>query len=114
MKTLAEINAERQEIIKEGLNNISRRKERGVIYSAEEVSKMSGGLIPASNLQACFERARLILSERYRCSERYLLFGWIACTPVIENRTFTYKVYDENGELVKTYTKNKPITRIKF
>lgn len=114
MKTLTEINAERNEIISEGINNIRSKRQYGVVYSAQELSVMSGGLIPAANLQASFNRARLNRYHRGWGSTSYLLYGRLRVDFVEEYTTLTYKVYDENGELIRTYTKRKPITKIKF
>ena len=112
-KTLAEINAERKAIIEEGIKNIRSKRQYGVVYSARELSIMSGGLIPEKNLQASFERGRRDCYSRCR-STSYLLYGQIWVEFVVEYTTLTYKIFDENEELVRTYTKKKPITKVKF
>lgn len=109
MKTLTEINAERMEIITEGINAILRRVEKGKVYTAEELSDMSGGLIPAKNIQASL-RHGLKAAERstyLRRSGEYFLFGGCRVKPVKAYRTLTYKVYDEDGELIDEFTKEK-------
>lgn len=113
-KTLAEINAERKAIIEEGIKNIKSKRQYGVVYSARELSIMSGGLIPAKNLQASFDRARLEHYSRGWSGTSYLLYGKLHINFVVEYRVLTYKIFDENGELIRTYTKKKPITKIKF
>ena len=111
MKTLTEINAERMKIIEEGITNIANKVVRGKIYTAEELSTLSGGLIPAKNLQTSFNRAAHEVGKarpyrRYGC---YYLYGELCIKPVRENHTLTYKVYDENGEFIREFTKNKYI-----
>lgn len=109
MKTLTEINAERMEIIEEGITNIAEKAARGKVYSAEELSILSGGLIPAKNLQASFNRAAHEVNKLRPCRAygKYYLYGELVIKPVRENRTLTYKVYDENGEFIREFTKNK-------
>lgn len=111
MKTLTEINAERMEIIEEGIANIAEKAIKGRVYSAEELSVLSGGLIPAKNLQTSFNRAadEVIKPRPYRDYGKYFLYGELPIKPVRENRTLTYKVYDENGEFIREFTKNKYI-----
>lgn len=111
MKTLTEINAERMEIIEEGLTNILEKATRGKVYSAEELSILSGGLIPAKNLQASFNRAAHEVNKPRVCCKygQYNLYGELIIKPVRENRTLTYKVYDEDGKFIKEFTKNKYI-----
>ena len=111
MKTLTEINAERMEIIEEGLANIAEKATRGKIYTAEELSILSGGLIPAKNIQASFNRAAHEVGKLRPCRGygKYNLYSELVIKPVRENRTLTYKVYDENGEFIREFTKNKYI-----
>ena len=111
MKTLTEINAERMEIIEEGITNIANKVIKGKIYIAEELSTLSGGLIPAKNIQASFNRAVHEIGKLRPCRRYgyYYLYGGLCIKPVRESHTLTYKVYDENGEFVKEFTKNKYI-----
>ncbi len=111
MKTLTEINAERMEIIEEGITNIDNKVIKEKIYTAEELSTLSGDLIPAKNIQASLNRAahevgKLRPYRRYGC---YYLYGKLRIKPVRESHTLTYKVYDENGEFIREFTKNKYI-----
>lgn len=111
MKTLTEINAERMKIIEEGITNIAEKTARGKVYSAEELSILSGGLIPAKNLQASFNRAAHEAGKPRpnRGYGKYYLYGELVIKPIRENHTFTYKVYDENGVFIREFTKNKYI-----
>lgn len=111
MKTLTEINAERMEIIEEGITNIERKAAKGKVYSAEELSLMSDGLIPAKNIQTSLNHAVHAMNKPRPCRSygKYYLYGELVIKPVRENRTLTYKVYDENGEFIKEFTKNKYI-----
>lgn len=106
---LAEINKERQEIITEGIDAILKRVERGKVYTAEELSDMSGGLIPAKNIQTSLRRG-LKQVERFtylRRAGEYFLFGGCRVKPVKAYRTLTYKVYNEDGELIDKFTRTK-------
>ena len=115
MKTLAEINAERQEIINAGLENIGEKVQKEKIYSAEELSVMSGGLIPAKNIKASLVRGSHEVEKRYRPCSRpgidYLYGGGIRVKPIKTSHILTYKVYDENGELVEEFKKNKRVVK---
>ena len=114
MKTLTEINAERQEIINAGLANIGAKIKKEYIYSAEELSVMSGGLIPAKNIKASLARGSHEVEKTYRPGSRpgrYYLYGGIRVKPIKTSRTLTYKVYDENGELIEEFTKNKRVVK---
>ena len=114
-KTLTEINAERKAIINEGIKNIRSKREYGVAYSASQLSTMSGGLIPAANLQASLNRGKSEMFKHGWGKTEYHLYGELWVTLVTEYKTLTYKVFDdETGELIRTFTKKKPIVKAKF
>ena len=113
MKTLAEINAERQEIINAGIENIGQKGIRGKVYTANDLSAMSDGILPAKNIQASLDRAsREVLKPRpCRRYGDYYLYGELSIKPVKATNTLTYKVYDGNGELVDEFTRNKILVK---
>lgn len=116
MKTLKEINAERTAIIDEAVRSFYRnpRLERGTVYTAEELSDLTDGIIPAENFQnamnAGFSEIRERGYRRYRGST-YCLYGSISCRLIEDERKLTYKVYDERGNLIDEFTRHKRLIK---
>lgn len=114
MKTLTEINAERNEIINEAIDNLHHSAIRGTAYTPEELSKLTQGIIPAenfrTNMAAGFWEIKRKAQRRW-CGDRFYLYGRLRCRLVEDKREFTYKVYDEDGILVDTFTRYKRVIK---
>ena len=112
MRTLAEINKERTQLINDAMGMIENKRERNKRYNPGELSEMCNGLISPEKFRECFRRAEYqarqdaLVSRRARGrrSDRTHLFGWwnldIKAYPVI--RECTVKWYDENGKVLRT------------
>ena len=112
MRTLAEINKERTQLINDAMGMIVNKRERNKRYNPGELSEMCNGLISPEKFREGFRRAEYqarqdaLLSRRARewRSDRTHLFGWwnldIKAYPVI--RECTVKWYDENGKVLRT------------
>lgn len=119
MKTLQEINSERNTIINEAVKTLyhNPRLERGTYYTAKELSDLTGGIIPAENFEAVMNAGyREVADHAYKrwCGGMYHLYDRIECLLVEDERKFTYKVYDEDGKLVDEFTKGKRIIKAKI
>ena len=116
MKTLKEINAERNAIIDEAIRSFyhNPRLERGTVYTAEELSDLTDGIIPAENFQnamnAGFCEVRERGCRRYRGST-YRLYGSISCRLIEDERKLTYKVYDERDNLIDEFVRHKRLIK---
>ena len=116
MKTLKEINAERTAIIDEAIRSFYRnpRLERGTVYTAEELSDLTEGIIPAENFQkamnAGFGEVAERVNKRY-CGSIYHLYGSISCRLIEDERKLTYKVYDERGNLIDEFVRHKRLIK---
>lgn len=116
MKTLKEINAERNTIIDEAVKTFytNPRLERGTVYTAEELSDLTGGIIPAENFQNAMNAGFGDICERgYKryCGQINHLYGSISCKLIEDERKLTYKVYDERGNLIDEFTKHKRLIK---
>ena len=116
MKTLKEINAERTAIIDEAIRSFFRNPllERGNVYTAEELSDLTDGIISAENFQNAMNAGFSEIKERgYKryCGPIYHLYGSIACRLIEDERKLTYKVYDEGGNLIDTFTRHKRLIK---
>ena len=116
MKTLKEINSERNNIIDEAVRTLynNPRLERGVPYTAEELSDLTGGIIPAENFQNAMNAGFCEVRERgYKryCGSIYHLYGGITCRFVEADRKLTYKVYDERGKLIDEFVRHKRLIK---
>ena len=112
MKDLTEINRERQAFIDEALTNIRKNCVRGVGYTATELSKMSGDLIPPEIFERCLTRGYRTIVKRGDLSySKYGIFGWLWCRIKEEEATLTYEVYNEDGDLIKTYKKTERLLK---
>lgn len=112
MRTLAEINRERNVLINDAMNKIINKRERNRRYSPAEISEMCDGLIPPETFRKIFARAeyqaRQDAAQNRRArewrSDRTHLFGWwsldFKAYPV--TRMCEVKWYDENGKVLKT------------
>lgn len=119
MKTLKEINAERDTIINEAVKTLycNPRLERGVPLTAKELSDLTDGIIPAENFESAMCAGyREVADHTYKrwCGGVYHLYNRIECLLVEDGRKFTYKVYDEDGKLVDEFTKDKRIIKAKI
>lgn len=116
MKTLKEINSERNTIINEAVKTLyhNPRLERGIPYTAEKLSDLTGGIIPAENFQnamdAGFCEVRNKSYKRY-CGSIYHLYGSISCRLIEDERKLTYKVYDESGKLIDEFVRHKRLIK---
>lgn len=112
MKTLAEINKERGQLICDAMRMIEAKRERNRRYTPAEISEMCNGLISPEALRKSFARAEYqarmdsLQSRRARNyrTDRTHLFGWwslqFKAYPII--REYTVKWCDENGKVAKT------------
>lgn len=112
MRTLAEINKERNKLINDAMDMINTKRERNKRYTPADVSEMCGGLIPPETFRKIFARAEYqarqdaLQNRRARewRSDKTHLFGWwsleIKAYPV--TREFIVKWFDENGKVVNT------------
>ena len=112
MRTLAEINKERSQLINDAMGMISAKRERNRRYNPGELSEMCNGLIPPEKFRECFRhaeyQARQDALQNHRArewrSDRTHLFGWwsldFKAYPV--TRMCEVKWYDENGKVLKT------------
>lgn len=102
MRTLAEINEERKELICDAMDKIVERHERHRRYSPAELSKMCDGLISPETFRKSGARAEYLARKRRK--EWCLLFGWwnlsFKAYPVIRN--YSVKWFDKDGQVVKT------------
>lgn len=116
MKTLKEINAERTAIIDEAVKTLyhNPRLERGTPYTAEELSDLTNGIIPAENFEAAMNAGfREIRDRSYKrwSGIIYHLYDRISCMLIEDERKLTYKVYDESGNLVDEFTRHKRVIK---
>lgn len=109
MRNLNEINNERNEIIENAIGRILERTGRKGTYSAEELSKLTDGIISPEAFNSSLQRGRRELM-RFRISN-YHLYGILPCTIEVDYKTITYKGYDENGELVHTYKRRVKVLK---
>jgi hypothetical protein len=114
MRTLKEINAERTGIIEEAVKNLYRGAARGIPYTPEELSALTGCLIPPENfekvLRAAFHEIEKNGHRRWS-GARYYLYSRVACKLVEDERKLTYKVYDERGDLINEFTRHKRVIK---
>lgn len=115
--TLAEINEARAAIINSAIDTISSRIERGVPYTAGQLSIMSNGIISDTTFRESLNRGwRALHNEEmarrrswHGLSEKYCLFNSCELCGRIEERvkTITVKEIDEDGTLIREYKKDK-------
>ena len=115
--TLTQINDARNEIIYSAIDAISSRMERGVPYTAGQLSIMSDGIISDTAFRESLSRGWRTLhnEEKVRrrrwvgLQDKYCLFNSSALCGRIEERakTITVKEYDEDGTLIREYKKDK-------
>lgn len=115
MRTLTEINKERNKLIYEAMGMIINKRERNRRYNPGELSEMCDGLISPEKFRECFRRAeyqaRMDASADRRSrewrSDKSHLFGWwsleFKAYPV--TRECKVKWYDENGKVLKIDTR---------
>lgn len=112
MKNLTEINRERTALVDMALRKIEENYERGVGYTAVDLAIMSGNLIPADIFARSLARGYKDIIKRGNMPYcRYNIFGWLRCRIGEEETTLTYKVYDEGGNLIKTYKRTKRLLK---
>lgn len=115
--TLAQINEARAEIINSAIDTIKSRMERGVPYTAGQLSIMSDGIISETTFRESLNRGwRTLRNEEkarnrrwFGLTDKYCLFNSLALCGRIEERvkTITIKEYDEDGTLMREYKKDK-------
>ena len=115
--TLKEINEARAAIINSAIDTICSRKERGVPYTAGQLSIMSDGIISEAAFRESLSRGwrtlhndEKVRKRRWRGLEKqYYLFNSCALCGRIEEhvKTVTIKEYDEDGTLIREYKKDK-------
>lgn len=116
MKTLKEINSERNNIIDEAIRTLynNPRLERGIPYTPEQLSDLTGGIIPAENFENAMNAGfREIREHGYKRwgGLVYHLYGLIRCKFVEDERKLTYKVYDERGNLINEFARYKRVIK---
>lgn len=110
MRNLNEINNERKEIIENAIGRILERTGRKGTYSAEELSKLTDGIISPEAFNSSLQRGRREMM-RFRISY-YHLYGILPCSIVDEYKTLTYVVYDdESGEAIKSYKRRVKVLK---
>ena len=122
--TLTEINEARAAIINSAIDTICSHKERGVPYTAGQLSIMSDGIISEAAFRESLNRGwRTLRNEEkvkrrrwFGLEDKYCLFNSSALCGRIEERpqTITVKEYDENGTLIREYKKDKYYLVITF
>lgn len=112
MRTLAEINKERKELIWNATKLIVKKRERNRRYTPAELSEMCDGLITPETFRKCFARAEYQArmdasvnsrSRTWRSDKSHLFGDWVLeyrAYPVA--RVYEVKWFDENGKVVKT------------
>lgn len=116
MKTLKEINSERNDIINEAVRTLynNPRLERGTPYTPEQLSDLTGGIIPAENFENAMNAGFREIREHGRtrwCGVTYHLYGLIHCKFMEDERKLTYKVYDEYGNLIDEFARYKRLIK---
>lgn len=119
VKSLKEINDERSAIITSAINLLSTRLVKGKAYSARQLSEMTDGVISEEYFAGCIKRANWKRTHRPMEFENwghyfYNSFALHCKNIVAEPYNFTYKVYNEEGELIKTYKRTVPVFKAIF
>ena len=122
--TLTQINEVRNEIINSAIDTICSHRERGVAYTAGQLSIMSDGIISETTFRESLNRGWRTLRDGEKVRKRrwfgledkYCLFNSTALCGRIEERakTITVKEYDEDGTLIREYKKDKYYLVITF
>lgn len=111
MRNLNEINNERNEIINDAIRRIIERTGAKGTYSAEELSKLTDGIISPEAFNSSLQRGRREMM-RFRSMSNYHLYGMLPCSIVVDYKTLTYVVYDdENGEAIKSYKRKVKVLK---
>lgn len=116
MKTLKEINSERNNIIDEAVRTLynNPRFERGIPYTPKQLSDLTGGIIPAENFENTMNAGfREIREHGYKRWNGlvYYLYGSIGCKLIEGERELTYKIYDKDRNLVDEFTRCKRVIK---
>ena len=116
MKTLKEINSERNDIINEAVKTLYHNPhfKKGILYTPEELSDLTGGIIPAENfknaMNAGFHETARNSYKRWS-GAIYHLYDRIPCRFIEDEHRLTYKVYDEGGNLINEFTRYKRLIK---
>lgn len=117
---LSDINSMRLELIYDALKALTNNVQRGVPYTAKQLSALTGGRIRTSTFEACLARGYHAIEKRknegrektpyYKDKEKYWLFGcWNAeCSIRREGvEVITVKEFNEQGELIREYQRRR-------
>lgn len=112
---LMDINHERANLICDAITELKKNAVRGTAYTASDLSKMSGGLIPTSLFEKSLARGYHALRKREFEGVReeantYSLFNdWRAECHIqkVGVRLITIKEYDEDGNLITEYQRRR-------
>ena len=112
---LIDINMERARLIGDAITELKHNAARGVAYTARDLSKMTGGIIPTSLFEKSLARGYRALRKRefegVREEENtYSLFNdWRAECHIQKEgaRLITIKEYDEDGNLISEYQRRR-------
>lgn len=112
---LIDINHERAKLICEAITELRHNAGRGIPYTAADLSKMTGGLIPTSLFEKSLARGYRTLKKR-ECmgvpekDNTYSLFNdWGADCRIqrVGAKLITIKEYDEDGNLISEYQRRR-------
>lgn len=106
MRTLADINAERQALILNATKNIKDIRERFKWYTPAQLSEMSGGLISPKNFENSLKRAYRKYRKTNGRNKTNLFNDWrLTVETTQKTSTYTIKWYDEDGHEVDSTKK---------
>ena len=116
---LTELNSMRASLIDEALTRLVNSVEKGVSYTARQLSALTGGRISSRTFEACLARGYHAIEKRkeeekktpyYKDNSKYWLFGYWSAECSIHRKgvkVITIKEYDEQGNLVNEYQKRR-------
>jgi hypothetical protein len=110
---LRDINDERAKLICDAITELKHNAVPGLEYTARDLSKMTGGLIPTSLFEKSLSRGYHTLLKREELKQgngKYMLFNdWRAECRIHRKgaRVITIKEYDEDGNLISEYQKRR-------
>ena len=115
---LIDINEERARLIDDAITELKRNAVRGTAYTARDLCKMTGGIIPTSLFEKSLARGYRALRKREEqkamgysgVKHTYYLFNdWRAECHIQKEgaRLITIKEYDEDGNLISEYRKRR-------
>lgn len=112
MRTLKEVNDERQKIIYGAINKILKGTEKGKSYTAQQLSNLCEGAIPTKNLEDSFARGFKVqedFKEGKRRTSYYALYGVTKAFRFEKDYRWVIETVTDKETGVVIHTSERPI-----